>query len=159
MSRTVFLIRHAKSIGGRFDRHLFPKEGAPLSDQGIEDAKLLKVDLHDKKIDLSQTVAVSELIRTKQTAVYAGFKYLKTYPTLNEIDSRLLPAELDEMIKNKGVPERAITAAQKLLENPPEEDVWVTHGMLIAGIGHVLQIPTADLYIPAMTSITRIVID
>ncbi|MDQ5913311.1 MAG: alpha-ribazole phosphatase [Patescibacteria group bacterium] len=156
MSRTILLIRHAKAIGGRFDRHLYPKEGAPLSDQGIKDAKHLSVQLENEKIDLKQTVAVSELIRTKQTAIYAGFQHVRIYDTLNEIESGMPEPELEKLLKNIEVPKKAITAAKRLLNSPPEEDIWVTHGMLIAGIGHVLNIPTTDLYIPDMASITKI---
>ena len=159
MSRTILLIRHAKAIGGRYDRHLFPEEGAPLSDQGVEDAKSLNDTLQNLNIDFQQTVAVSELLRTKQTAIYAGFQYVKQYDVLNEIDSGMAEPELEELIKNKEVPRQAVIAAKRLLKNPPEEDIWVTHGMLIAGIGHVLNIPTTDLYIPDMASITKIVIN
>ncbi len=158
MSRTIFLIRHAKASGGRYDRHLFPKEGAPLSDQGINDAKQLKFKLLNENIDFQQTVAVSELVRTKQTAINAGFQHLKAYSMLNEIDSGMPELELEKFIKNKQVPKKAVIAAKRLLKNPPDEDIWVTHGMLIAGIGHVLKIPTTDFYIPDMASITKIVI-
>ena len=53
-----------------------------------------------------------------------------------------LDMELEKLLKNIEVPKKAITAAKRLLNSPPEEDIWVTHGMLIAGIGHVLNLPS-----------------
>lgn len=73
MSRTILLVRHAKSVGGRHDRHLYPKEGAPLDDKGFDDAAKLKSEFLDRGINLvTEPVAVSQLVRTRQTAEWAS---------------------------------------------------------------------------------------
>ena len=159
MSRTVFIIRHAQATGGRYDKHLFPSEGAPLSASGIKDAERLGTELRDKGIDFNQKVAISAMVRTKQTAESAGFKKLKEYDTLNEICLGLNSDKLDELIENKKAPQEAIVAAKKLLQNPPSENIWVTHGVLIVGIAHVLNVSTTDLYIPDMASVSEVIID
>lgn len=157
MSRTVLVIRHAISEGGRHDRHLFPKEGAPLSAQGILDAQGLHAQLVAHNVDLeNEPVAISELIRTRQTAEHAGLKNLSEYAMLNEVDSGLSPEELDAIIENKQVPKKAIAAAQKLLTNPPKESIWVTHGMLIAAMARELRIPPNELFVPDMATITAL---
>ena len=154
--RKVILIRHAKSTGGRYDRHLFPPEGAPLSDDGVEDAKKLRGELQLLDLDVSEKVAVSQLVRTQQTAMHAGLLNQRSYETLNEVNSGLEPEDLEELISKKEVPEKAIDAASKLLNNPPKENIWVTHGMLIAAIGEVLGIEKDKLFIPDMASLTEI---
>ena len=155
--REVIIIRHAIATGGRHDRHLFPPEGAPLSEQGIEDAKKLKPQLIEMGIDLeNEPVAVSKMIRTTQTAQNAGLQNLTEYEVLNEVDAQLPPEELDATIEAKQVPERAKEAAKRLLENLPKENVWVTHGMLIAALAEQLEIPKDELYIPVLATITKL---
>ncbi len=157
MNRTILLIRHAKAMGGRHDRHLFPKEGAELSEEGEKASLLLKDTLRLLGIDVAtEPVAVSELIRTKQTAQIAGFKNINEYKVLNEVDTGLSPEEIDEVLVMKGVPSIASNAAKQLLKYPPKEKIWVTHGMLIAALANELGIPTSTLYIPEMASVTEI---
>ncbi|MCB9823297.1 histidine phosphatase family protein [Candidatus Nomurabacteria bacterium] len=157
MSRKVLIIRHAKSVGGRHDKHLYPKEGAPLSDQGLKDVSKIRDYLIELGVDIeSEPVAVSELIRTRQTAEVAGFKTIKSYSVLNEVNTGLSPEELERMLQIKLVPKEAIDRAKKLLENPPLENIWVTHGLLVAGLAELLRIPKEQLYIPDMASVTEI---
>lgn len=157
MSRKVLIIRHAKSLGSRHDRHLYPKEGAPLSKEGFKDAEKLKAEFLKRGVDIKrEPVAVSELIRTRQTAEAAGFTSLSEYEVLNEVNSGLGPTVLDQMIENKQVPKKAIEAAKKLLARPPKENIWVTHGMLIAALAEELGIPKNELFIPSMTSIIEV---
>lgn len=154
--RTILLIRHAKSEGNRFDRHLFGVKGAPLDKTGISQAEKLHSKLADTKTDFTQTVAVSEMIRTQQTAETAGFLKTRSYKLLNEVHHGLSKDQLKVLLAEKRVPEQAITAAKKLLSNPPAEAVWFTHGMLIAAIAEVLNIPKSELYIPDMATISEI---
>ena len=159
MNRTVYIIRHAKSLGNRRNRATFGVKGAGLSVEGVNTAKKLKKALADLGIDANkEPVAVSELIRTRQTAEQAGFKRITTTPLLNEVDSGLQPDTLDRMLLNKAVPKAAIAAAKKLLKHPPAEQVWVTHGLLIAGLAHELNIPVHKLFVPEMASITTLTI-
>ncbi len=157
MRRKVIIIRHAKAIGGRHDRHLFPKEGAPLSDEGRVAALKLKTVLEQLGIDTEkEPVAISQLIRTKQTAQIAGFKKMNEYGILNEVNTGLSPEELNKVIANKDVPKIAKKAAMNLLKNPPKENIWVTHGMLIAALAEELGIIKKVLYIPELASATEI---
>lgn len=157
MSRKIVLIRHAKATGGRHDRHLFPKAGAPLSDEGKNAALALRPILKQLGIDTeNESAAVSQLIRTSQTAQILGFKNLHKYAVLNEIDTGLGPEELDSVLAKKAVPDIARKAAQVLLHHPPHERVWITHGMLIAALAEELGIPKNTLYIPEMASAIEI---
>ncbi|HVV26080.1 MAG TPA: phosphoglycerate mutase family protein [Candidatus Saccharimonadales bacterium] len=80
------LIRHGKTDANRLTRATFGKQGAPLNDQGIFQAKKLREQLLARGIDLATvTVAVSELLRTTQTAQYAGLKNITAYALLNEV--------------------------------------------------------------------------
>lgn len=159
MSRRIIIIRHAKAEGGRHDRHLFPKEGAPLIEDGREAASLLTRKLLALGVDPAhQPVAVSELIRTHQTAEAAGFKTIKVYSVLNEVNSDLTPAKLDALIGERIVPKQALSAAKRLLKSPPAENVWITHGMLIAGLAEELGMAKNTLYIPEMASAIEIII-
>jgi hypothetical protein len=88
---------------------------------------------------LDKPVAVSELLRTKQTAEIAGFKTININPLLNEVNTPD-PVHTKELIKQKILPEEALAAAKALLSNPPKEGVWVTHGLVIAALEQLLKI-------------------
>lgn len=145
------------STGNRFDRHLFGPEGAPLSAEGREDAAKLRPQLTDLGIDpTTEPVAVSELIRTYETAEQLGFRQITAYGSLNEINTGLTPDELNAMLARKALPEIAYQAARIILADPPSESVWVTHGMVIGALAHELDIPADTLFVPAMATITRL---
>lgn len=154
--RTIYLIRHAESTGTRYNRHLFPRGGAPLSNLGETQASSLHQIIKDLHIDFDQTVATSELIRTQQTAKLAGFKNLHIYPELNEIEHGLEKDEIEALISKKQLTPASLLAATKLLSNPPKETIWFTHGMLIASIAEKLGISKEQLFIPDMGTITKI---
>jgi hypothetical protein len=94
--------------------------------------------------------------RAYETAYFAGFRHINRYTSLNEVGGDLPPEALDAMLERKEAPPSAITAAQRLLKNPPSEKIWVTHGQLIAGLAHALGIPTSELFIPKMGTITKL---
>ncbi len=157
MTRTVYIIRHGTSEGTRHNQASFGPEGGALEPRGIQEAKALRKKLQDLGIEVQKTpVASSFMKRAHETALYAGFKQINMYESLNEVGSDLLPEVLDAMLDRKEAPPSAIAAARELLKNPPVEEVWITHGQLIAGISHALGIPTSELFIPAMGSITKI---
>ena len=157
MSRVIYIVRHGQSEGNRHNRADFGKEGGALIDAGIAEAKALKDKFLEMGIDTkTEPAAISELKRTYETAIYAGFTKLHKYGSLNEVDSALKPKELDGMIKQKKTPDDAIIRAQSLLANPPTENIWVTHGVMIAGIASELGIPPDQLFIPKMGSITKV---
>ena len=157
MSRVIHVVRHAQSEGHRHNRAEFGKEGGALLDVGIAEAKALKHKFLDLGIETKiEPVAISELKRTYQTAMYAGFTNITKYPSLNEVDSPLDPELIENMIKRKELPEDALIRARAILANPPPENIWVTHGLIIAGMAKELGIPPDQLFIPAMGSISTI---
>lgn len=157
--RVVFVIRHGQSEGNRHNRAAFGKEGGALTDDGVQEAKQLRSKLSEVGIDVrAEAVAVSELQRTYQTARYAGFEHINKYSSLNEVNSGLPPEELDALLKQLAVPDAAKVAAQKILHNPPNEKVWVTHGLVIAALAHQLGIAPSKVFIPPMGSVTKLVL-
>lgn len=159
MNRTIHIIRHAKSVGGRHDQLSFGPKGSPLDELGVEQSKLLKIELSRLGIDpATSPVASSATNRSYETAEIAGFKHITEYSSLNGIDSNLSPEKLDALIARKEASPQAIAAAKKLLANPPPEDIWITHGQLITGIAYVLNIPTSKLFIPELGTVSKIVL-
>ena len=157
MTRIVYIIRHGTSEGNRHNQASFGPEGGALNEQGIKEAEVLHSKLKELGIDPhTEPAATSYLKRAYQTAYLAGFKQINKYTSLNEVGGDLPPEVLDAMIERKEAPPSAITAARKLLDNPPLEKVWVTHGQLIAGIAHVLNISSSRLFIPRMGTITKL---
>jgi len=149
------VIRHGKTGGTRLNRPLFGKEGAPLVEEGREQAQMLGEMLREKSIATTTLpVAVSELIRTRQTAMEAGFpeEHLQTSSLLNEIHTAD-PHKTVEMIGRGELPQEALVAAKKLLSNPPQETIWFTHGLVIAALREVLGLPG---FIPDFCEIVEI---
>ncbi len=128
------LIRHGKTDASRTTRAAFGKQGAPLNDEGTQQAKALRWELLKRNIILgNEPVAVSELLRARQTAEVAGLKNTVANSFLNEVNT-LDPQKTTEDIKKGILAPEAIAAAKRLLANPPKEKIWVTHGQLIAAI-------------------------
>jgi phosphohistidine phosphatase SixA len=159
MQRIVYIIRHSQAEGTRYNRMLFGKEGGALTEEGIQEAKTLKLQLKALGIDVNtEHVAVSDLQRTYQTASYAGFMNITVNSLLNEVNTGLPPEELEILLENKHAPEAAIKAAKAILDNPPAERVWVTHGLVVAGIAHELGIAPGELFVPEMGSVSKVTI-
>lgn len=157
MSRIVYIIRHGSSEGSRHNQASFGPEGGALISKGIDEARALREELLCMGINLQvEPIASSSMRRAYETAYYAGFQRINKYSSLNEVGGDLPPEVLDAILERKEAPPSAIVAAQKLLKNPPSEKIWVTHGQLIAGIANVLDIPTSELFIPKMGTITRL---
>jgi hypothetical protein len=157
MSRTVYIVRHGTSEGNRDNQASFGPEGGPLNEQGIREAKNLYRQFQELGFDpQTEPVASSNMKRAYQTAQFAGFRNINRYATLNEV-GRDVPREVrDAMIARNEVPPIVNTTAQTLLKIPPKENIWFTHGQLIAGIAHELGIPPTTLFIPEMGSITKL---
>lgn len=159
MKRTVFVVRHERSEGNRHNQASFGPEGGVLVAEGIERARSLRNKLLELGIDVAtESVAVSDMKRAYETAFYAGFVNITKYAVLNEVGVHMSPELLDSMLDRKEAPEEAITAAQSLLRQQPPERVWVTHGQVIAGLAHELEIPTSELFIPDLGSITKLAV-
>lgn len=128
------LIRHANAGMSDKARLAYGKAGPPIRD--IKDANITK--LHQQLIKLqvdfnNEPIAVSEMLRTKQTATVAGLAILNPYAILNEIDTGDIDNTLRLMALGE-VPAEAIKAANTIINNPPKERIWVTHGLLIAAL-------------------------
>ena len=146
--RTVTLIRHAHSKANDTDSSgltgedlAFANHSAELTGKGklqCQELKLLLPKRHGV-VPVQTKVAVSTLERTRLTAVELGFVTITPYPQLDEADPGLPIEEYRAYVKwHRRLPEvslqAAVAAAEALLENPPKADVWISHGLLIAGI-------------------------
>lgn len=159
MSRTVYIIRHGKSEGTRHTEANFGPLGSSLNEQGVQESRKLQMLLEELGINVNiEPAATSQKKRAYETAEAAGFKNIKKYQCLNEVARTDSPEVIDAMIAKKEASPVAIAAAQELLKNPPPERIWVTHGQLIAGIAKVLDIPSSELFIPELSSITRLLL-
>ena len=153
---SVLVIRHALSrANDHKDSLAFGRAEAGLMEKGVHQAVHLgKVlgGLYRINIE-SQTVAVSEMYRTQQTARVAGFKCIQINPKLNEVASGISKTEIRKYLDNKIVPKPALKAAENILKTPPPEDVWFAHGLVIAGLSHILGIAEGRRFIPEFCEI------
>ncbi|MEO7617210.1 MAG: phosphoglycerate mutase family protein [Candidatus Saccharibacteria bacterium] len=160
-SRTVYLVRHGLSEANNRDNigtPAFASTGAPLMELGREHARKAGVELvQDWSHDPLMPVAVSELLRTQETAFEAGFVRQKTYPILNESYSELDYPALRQLLDDGDLPAAAFESARLLLADPPLEKVWFTHGLVIAGVCDILGIADQfDSLIPRFGEIRKI---
>lgn len=150
-----YVIRHAHTDGHKNNRLLLDTLGAPLSSDGIEQAKSLGDKLLVSGIRKSEAVAVSNLIRTQQTAQHAGYNNIRCSALLDEVQTGLPTEILNNLLDKKEVPAEAIRRAQMILENPPPELLWITHGLLIVGLHEVLGIHRQH-FIPGFCEISEL---
>lgn len=130
-----FIIRHGFTGVKRDQRDAFGVEGPPLDELGQKQAKKLKQALIHLGVDPStESVAISEFLRTRQTAELAGFTNIQVRPVLNEVQTGLPGDELKAMLAEKHLPPAVLERAQAALDNPPKEAVWISHGLLIMGL-------------------------
>ena len=139
------VIRHGLSEANNRDNRGTPAFGsasAPLMAQGWEMAHDAGVFLraHYNIEPAREVVATSTMLRTQQTALGAGCRpeRIITYACLDEVSDQRERAELRVMIDTGVVPPEAIEAAIRVLDAPPAEDIWFTHGLVIAGLSKVL---------------------
>lgn len=148
--RTILVIRHGHSTANEpgvptaktAEDLAFANQLAELTPRGENEcAELAGVLFTEYGIDARSTrVAVSEFVRTKQTAKQLGFSESLTTPyfALNEVDHGMELGALRAMLRQNQIPRFAEQAAEAALRRAPTEDVWVTHGLLIAGLCTVL---------------------
>ncbi len=143
MSKLV--ARHSLSEANNRDNYGTPAFGhadAPLMSEGRTIAQKMgkEFEVSHGIIPFTTLAAVSMMLRSWETAVEAGFVDLNEYEILNEVDTKLPHPELKAMMANRQHTEVALKAAHLILENPPEEQIWVTHGLIIASLCEVLGI-------------------
>jgi len=131
-----FLIRHGLSQANNRGSLAFASDAAPLMDEGRNQARLAADVLRSRHdiVDFTQTVAVSGMRRTHETAESMGFMNLHEYPGLSEVNHGVDLAELRKMLDQDKLPDAALRAAERIMNDPPTEEIWVTHGLVIAGL-------------------------
>jgi len=157
----ILLVRHSISEANNRENvgyMAFAAKDAPLMPQGEVMAHTLGKTFRDvyNVVPEITEVATSELLRAKQTAQFAGFTSLHAYAHLDEVVHGIPLKDLKEMLKNGELPDIALEEAQKTLDNPPKEGVWVTHGLRIAGICSLLNVHQDKRLIPQFCEIRPI---
>src|SRR6266496_742944 len=142
--RTVTLIRHAHSVANVTEAPAsmpaedlaFANRSAGLTERGENECRHLAPQLPIRYgINPSETpVAVSTFERPKLTAVRLGFVTIRAYSELDEVDYGMNLEELRAQLRENLIPRVAIEAARATLAQAPDEDVWITHALLIGGI-------------------------
>jgi len=120
----------------------FANRSAGLTPRGETECRQLATVLsREYDVNTRNTrVAVSEFARTQQTARLVGFRKALTLPysELNEVDHGIALGTLRAMLRQNRIPPIAMRTAEATLRQAPSEGVWVTHGLLIAGLCTVL---------------------
>lgn len=143
INMSKFVARHSLSEANNRENHgtlLFGHPDAELMPLGREMAQEMGQVFERVHgiIPVRTRVAVSKMLRSQETALEAGFTDLEEYEVLDEVDTKLPHPELKKSIADRQHSEVALTAAQRILDSPPEEEVWVTHGLVIASLCEVL---------------------
>lgn len=154
----VYVARHGVSRANDKDSPAFGSAEAALLPAGEQQATDMGVEFSDKYSIIPESigVAVSRLRRAQQSARCAGFIKLTITPLLDEVTTKMSQDELYDCLTNKYVPRASIEAAEKLLATPPEQTVWITHGLVIAGLCEVLGVPNEHRFIPRFCEIRQL---
>jgi broad specificity phosphatase PhoE len=158
---SVLVVRHALSEANDKDSPAFGRGDAPLKDFGIVQAMTARDILAAKHgIDPATiTAAASEMLRSQQTATVIGFTAVNNYAVLNEVHTPKTP-ELRVMMDRGEIIDEARRAAELVLTNPPAEEIWFTHGYLIAALSQATGIDTSGLrFIPRFCEIRELPIE
>lgn len=156
-SKEILVIRHGLSAANDRNNPAFGSPDAELLPKGLAQAAGLGALMVANGVDACEAVAVSELRRTQQTAHIAGFTNQTVYEQLNEADHKVGEmSDLRRMLDNGQLPRAALFHARSLLENPPPEDIWFTHGLVIAGLCHVLDVYQDRRLIPKFCEVRNI---
>ena len=134
----ILMIRHAHSNANRCGHAgmLLPgQQDFGLTPKGREQAERLGNDLRERLgCDMGKiAVAASEFWRTQETAQLAGFKTINVYPQLNEIMNSSPWKAGTQLVRGNFQRARDL-AVHNLLTNQPEEDIWFSHGFLMADL-------------------------
>jgi hypothetical protein len=156
------LCRHSLSEANNRNNYGTPAFGhadAPLMPEG----RLIAQNMGDEFeaqhgiIPATTAAAVSKMLRAQETAREAGFVNLSEYAILNEVDTQLPHPELKDAIANRRHTSVALKAAELILENSPEERVWITHGLIIASLCEVLGVSSQfEHFVPRFCEIREL---
>lgn len=136
----IYVARHGVSRANDKGDPAFGSPKAHLLEKGRVQARELGSRLPvDFGIDPStEPVAVSEFTRTIETAEEAGFLVINRYAVLDEVKHGLDLEGFQEMKKTRVFPLHAMRAGEATLNSPPEERIWVCHGLKIAAMCQIL---------------------
>jgi broad specificity phosphatase PhoE len=153
----VLLIRHGETTdASRVIPTKYGKEGPPLNTYGREQATRLGIELLQRGADVaSEQAAVSERVRTQQTAKGAGLTHIAIDKPLNEVTTAQ-PEQTPGLLEWRILSREALLAARNLLKNPPPQKLWVTHGLLIIGLLTELGSVNLENFIPSYREIRAI---
>lgn len=163
--RTIYLVRHGLSQANNRENIGTPAFGArdaELMPAGVEHARGAGRLLIGKYALLqAKHVAASTMRRAQQTAEEAGFSDFTAYPQLDEI-----PIELESNVAaqrarwHEGqLDDFILEHALATLALAPEEPIWFTHGLRIAGICKVLDQHQDTHPIPKFGEVREVTID
>lgn len=148
----VLLIRHAQTDG----KPLSEVDGPELSEFGRAQARGLRGELTRRGIDVSTVAAaVSALLRARQTAADAGLVNTAVYPLLNEVNTAD-PSRTPKLLDQGLLPEEALAAADALLRDPPRQQIWVTHGLVMMGLLERLGMTDPEHFVPGYCQVIPI---
>ncbi|MDL2341963.1 MAG: histidine phosphatase family protein [Patescibacteria group bacterium] len=158
---SVLVIRHALSEANNRNNIgtlAFASMEAALMELGVRQAEALGAKLTaEYSVDpATTTIAVSNLRRTQETAQKAGFKIVNRYAVLNEVSHGITLPHLRGLLDQNFLPVEALTAAEDILAAPPTEPIWITHGLVIAGLCNVLNIHQEKKLIPKFCEIREL---
>lgn len=104
----------------------------------------------------STSAAASDMLRSQQTAEVAGFREIISYAVLNEVNIPKTP-KLKAILEACEIVPEARAAAEAVLTNPPAEQVWFTHGYLIAALCELTGADTSDRrFIPSFGEVREL---
>lgn len=174
----TYVVRHAVSKANDRNNPAFGNPDAGLIPFGVEQAVAMGERFNSLGYpDRSEIpVAVSKMKRTWQTANAAGFFTLRQYGLLGELDLSLeekmdikqawKPSDekkAEETRKNwpeireQIIPERFTNETRYLLNNRPQEDIWITHGLRARAIFNLLGLyQDYDEFIMGFTEIRKL---
>lgn len=158
---SILVIRHGLSEANDRNRVgglAFDAEQASLMPDGLDKARQLQITLESSYgIDPSSVpAATSKLLRAHQTAQEAGFTTTNQYSQLDEVKHGMNLAELRTMLDYGQLPQIALQEAQATLEDRPNELVWFTHGLRIAGLCALLGVYQDERLIPRFCEIREL---
>lgn len=134
MIMSVLVVRQAQPAFGSFER-MSP-------DVGTVQAERLS-HLLETGYDINVTesgVAVCSLWRSTETAQAAGFTDITVEPRLNEV--------LHTSTGTSQLPKEVLKAAERLIIDPPQQPIWVTNELIIAGLSELLEVHSDKARVP-----------
>jgi len=155
---SVLVVRHELSEANDKNSAAFGQAHARLLTLGIERIPVIRDNLINVYgVTIEDTdAAASDMSRTQETATLVGFTSVRNYSILNEVDVPKTP-ELRAQLDSEIIVPEAFEAAEAVLATPPAEQVWFTHGYLIAALCHATGVDTSGMrFIPRFGEIREL---